>query len=100
MNSLSDFKTECSNIFNQYKINKISWVQFIPLEDDLVYEINITGIDDKPFEKLDKSSKIAWESFFKLVSSCNFKFLSQQFGNNVEVTISRNEIIINEYNFF
>jgi hypothetical protein len=97
MNSLSDFKTECINIFNQYEINKVTWIQFIPLEEDLIYEINIISIDDKPFGKLDKSSKLAWESFFKLLS--NFKFLSQQFGNNVEVTISRSEILITEYNF-
>lgn len=100
MNSLSDFKAECIDILNQYKINKVSWIQFIPIEEDLVYEINIIIIDDKPFDKLDKSSKLAWKSFFKLLSDCNFKFLSEQFGNNVEVNISRSETIINEYNFF
>lgn len=98
MNSLSDFKTECIDILNQYKINNVRWIQFIPLDEDLVYEINIISIDDKPFDKLDKLSKLAWESFFKLTS--NYRFLSQQFGNNVEVTISKDEIIVNEHNLF
>lgn len=97
MSSLSDFKKDFRYIADRYYIKKVTWTQFIPLDEEVVYEINIISIDDKPFSKLDKLSKLAWESFFKLTSNYSFKFLSQQFGNNVEVTISKDEMIVNEY---
>jgi hypothetical protein len=99
MSSFLEFKNDCISLLDRYNINSFTWSQFIPLDDDITFELNINLIDDKSFSKLDMISKIAWESVFKLISSYNSNFLSKQFGNNVQVKISRSEIEVSEFFF-
>ena len=100
MSNLSDFRKDFQYIIDNYHIKKATWIQFIPIDDDITYEINIISIDGKKFHELDNISRTAWELLFKLISNYSSKFLSKQFGNNVEITISKEEIVVNEYNNF
>lgn len=94
MTKIFEFENKCLDIFNNFNINKIIWSQSTPIEEDLVYEINIISIDDKKYDELDELSKLAWKSFFKLIPDYN-----QEFGNNVEISLTKDEISVTEIMF-
>lgn len=96
MNSLSGFKNECFHILETYRLKSFKWSQFTPIEDDVMFEININDIDGNKFDNLDMISKMAWEKLYKLLSSYSTK-LVKYFGNNVTIEITQSEIKINEY---
>lgn len=94
---LLEFKEKYSDILRKYKIDEIVWSQFIPYDDsDIIFEININSINGRSSINEDIIVKLAWEEFFKLITKYKSSFLAKQFGNNVQVTISLDNITVEE----
>lgn len=93
-NKLTEFKSNVFKIFDKYNINKLSWSQLSKFDNDfnICNYLIIDNIDS--INKLNNNK--AFKEFDKLLNKYGYKFLSDNFGNDVKITLKKDFIQINE----
>lgn len=94
---LLDFKRDCFNIFEKYKLENIVWSQSIPIDHDITFEVKINSINNKEFNSIDDNLKNAWIEIFNIFGKYGNYFFLNNFGNNVIINLTRKCITVSEY---